>query len=142
MLKVILQYTNCLQDGKNVFRILADFNIQILETKEETCTKSQVTILVKDNDTLNLLISTLNRCCSYEVSVVKIINSKCVYDTPSMSSNTIQIGIGLPKIKSHLKVGNLTIHNTHHFNWFHRMMWKLFFGFEIENIKEKNNEEH
>ena len=113
MLKVILQYTNCLQDGKNVFRILADFNIQILETKEETVTKSQVTILVKDNDTLNLLISTLNRCCFYEVSVVKIINSKCVYDTPF-------------------------IHNTHRFNWFHRMMWKLFFGFEIENVKENN----
>lgn len=55
---------------------------------------------------------------------------------PRVRDNTIQIGINLPKIKSHIKVGNLVIHNTHHFNWFHRMMWKLFFGFEIENLKE------
>ena len=48
--------------------------------------------------------------------------------------------IGLPKIKSHIKIGNLILHNTHQFNWFHRKMWKLFFGFEIENIKEKINE--
>lgn len=56
---------------------------------------------------------------------------------PKVPNNTIQIGIGLPKTKSHIKVGNLIIHNTHHFNQFHRMMWKLFFGFEIENIKER-----
>lgn len=51
-------------------------------------------------------------------------------------SNTIEIGIGWPNIKSRLKIGNMVIHNTHHFNWFQRNMWKLFFGFEIENIKE------
>ena len=55
--------------------------------------------------------------------------------------NTVQIGMGLPKIKSHIKIGNLIFHNTHQFNWFHRKMWKLFFGFEIENIKEKTNEQ-
>ena len=61
-----------------------------------------------------------------------------VLDEPiiPLESNTVQIGIGLHKIKSHIKVGNLVIHNTHHFNWFHRIMWKLFFGFEIENLKE------
>lgn len=62
-----------------------------------------------------------------------------VPDTPFIP-NTIQIGHILPKIKSHIKVGNLIIHNTHHFNWFHRMMWKLFFGFEIENMEENNDE--
>jgi hypothetical protein len=62
-----------------------------------------------------------------------------VLDEPiiPLESNTIQIGIGLPKIKSHIKIGNLIFHNTHHFNWFHRKMWKLFFGFEIENIEEE-----
>lgn len=64
------------------------------------------------------------------------INYQTAPIVPKIPNNTIQIGINLPKIKSHIKVGNLIIHNTHHFNWFHRMMWKLFFGFEIENIEE------
>lgn len=58
----------------------------------------------------------------------------------SPDTNTFHIGYNLPKTKSHIKIGNLTIHNTHHFNWFHRMMWKLFFGFEIENMEENNDE--
>ena len=62
------------------------------------------------------------------------------YIVPKTIDTNIQIGIGLPKIKSHIKIGNLILHNTHQFNWFHRKMWKLFFGFEIENIKEKINE--
>ena len=62
------------------------------------------------------------------------------YIVPNDEINTIRLGIGLPKIKSHLKIGNLIIHNTHHFNWFHRKMWKLFFGFEIENVEENENE--
>ena len=53
-----------------------------------------------------------------------------------IATNSFHIGYGLPKIKSHLKVGSLIIHNTHHFNWFHRMMWRLLLGFEIENVKE------
>lgn len=59
---------------------------------------------------------------------------------PTPIPNTIQVGHILPKVKSHLKIGNLIIYNTHHFNWFHRMMWKLLLGFEIENVKEKTNE--
>ena len=51
-------------------------------------------------------------------------------------SDTIEIGIGMPKTKSHLKVGNLIIHNTHNFNWIERKMWKLLLGFEIENVEE------
>lgn len=64
------------------------------------------------------------------------------YDTVAYSVDkditpeSIAIGYGWPKIKSHLKLGNLTIHNTHRFNWFERKMWKLFFGFEIENVEE------
>lgn len=54
----------------------------------------------------------------------------------NLLSNTVAIGVGLPKTKSHLRVGNLVIHNTHHFNWFHRKMWKLLLGFDIENVEE------
>lgn len=53
-----------------------------------------------------------------------------------LNSHTVEIGYGWPKTKSHLKIGNLTIHNTHHFNWLERKMWKLFFGFDIENVEE------
>ena len=53
-----------------------------------------------------------------------------------LKPESFEIGYGWPKIKSHLKVGNLTIHNTRRFNWFERKMWKLFFGFDIENVEE------
>ena len=52
-------------------------------------------------------------------------------------TNTFHVGYNRPKTKSHLKIGNLIIYNTYQFNWFHRMMWKLFFGVEIEILKEK-----
>lgn len=53
-----------------------------------------------------------------------------------MTPDTVNIGYEWPSTKSHLKIGNLIIHNTHHFNWFHRKMWKLLLGFEIENVEE------
>ena len=53
-----------------------------------------------------------------------------------LEPNTLNIGYGLPKTKSRLKVGNMVIHNTHRFNWLQRKMWKLFFGFDIENVEE------
>ncbi len=51
-------------------------------------------------------------------------------------SNTISIGQYFPKPKSILRIGNMEIHNSHHFNWFHRKMWKLLLGFDIENVEE------
>jgi len=140
MLQVILQYSDCLQDGKNVFRILSDFNTTILKTEGKPSYRTQVTILIKDKNALNLLMSTLNRHCRYEVTIVErkelqYTEAQSTQGITSIPNNTIQIGIGLPKIKSHIKIGNLIIHSTHHFNWFHRMMWKLCFGFEIENLK-------
>jgi hypothetical protein len=49
-------------------------------------------------------------------------------------NNTIEIGVGWPNTKSHLKIGNIIIHNTHRFNWLHRKMWKLLLGFDVENV--------
>lgn len=54
----------------------------------------------------------------------------------SYEKNTIAIGIGLPKIKSCLQAGDLTIMNTKHFNWLQKKMWKIFFGFDIKDVKE------
>lgn len=48
--------------------------------------------------------------------------------------NTFEVGYGW-ETKSLLRIGNMVIHNTHHFNWFQRKMWKLFFGFEVENYE-------
>lgn len=78
MLKVVLRYTNCLQDGRNVFQILADNNVMILKTRDGWSIYSKITIVVKDYNELNFLISELNRNCSYEVRVIKtkIINSQ------------------------------------------------------------------
>ena len=59
-----------------------------------------------------------------------------IYTCPNPRPNTIAIGVGMSEVKSHIQIGNLILYNTHHFNWLHRKMWKLFFGFEIENVKE------
>lgn len=40
------------------------------------------------------------------------------------------------KPKSKLVIGNLSIMFTKKFNWFHRLMLKLVFGLNVENIKE------
>lgn len=55
---------------------------------------------------------------------------------PNTYENTLVVDCAYPKTKSLLKIGNMVIHSSHHFNWFQRKMWKLFFGFDIENIKE------
>ena len=51
-------------------------------------------------------------------------------------NNTIEVGYGWPEIKSHLKIGNMIIHNTRRFNWLERKMWKLLLGFDVENVEE------
>ena len=71
MLKVVLRYTNCIQDGRNVFRILADNNIKILKTRKGLSIYPKITIVVKDYNELNFLISELNHNCFYEIRVVK-----------------------------------------------------------------------
>ena len=71
MLKVVLRYTDCLQDGRNVFRILADNNAKILKTRKGFSIYPKITIVVKDYNELNFLISELNHNCFYEIRVVK-----------------------------------------------------------------------
>ena len=73
------------------------------------------------------------------MNTFKLNNTESLYgysNLSELSPHTVAIGIGMPKTKSHLKVGNLVIHNTHHFNWFERKMWKLLLGFDIENVEE------
>jgi hypothetical protein len=58
--------------------------------------------------------------------------------TEIKNENYIFVNInGQPiKYKSNLIIGNLAINNTKHFNWFHKLMWKLLLGIKIENIEE------
>ena len=41
-----------------------------------------------------------------------------------------------PKYKSSMVIGNITINNIKHFNWLQKIMFRIFFGIKIENIKE------
>ena len=75
MLKAILQYTDCLQDGRNVFRVLAQNNIQILKTQNPIFgIYPKVTVMFEDNLQLNRVLYDLNQKCRYEVRLVKIKN--------------------------------------------------------------------
>lgn len=71
-MKAVLKYTDCLQDGRNVFNTLAIRNVEILRTRSGLSIYPRITIRVKDNHELNQLVSALNRSCTYEVRVVKI----------------------------------------------------------------------
>lgn len=41
--------------------------------------------------------------------------------------------------KSILEIGNIKIYNIKKFNWFNRLMFKLFFGIKIEKVGSDNN---
>lgn len=72
MLKVVLRYTDCLQDGKNVFAVLAAHNVEILKTRGYFPMHPRVTIRINDHDRLNKLLIDFHRVCSYEVRVLKV----------------------------------------------------------------------
>lgn len=72
MLKVTLKYTDCMLDGKTIFRILAEHNVIILKTKYNAySTDQKVMILVDGISSLNALLSDLNSKSLYGATVVK-----------------------------------------------------------------------
>lgn len=46
-----------------------------------------------------------------------------------------------PKNRSILHIGNAKVYNTKHFNWLNKIMFRIFFGIKIEDIKEENRNE-
>lgn len=71
-MKAVLKYTDCLQDGKNVFNTLAIHNVEVLKTKQGFSIYPHITIRIKDTGELNQIVSALNRNCRYEVRIVKV----------------------------------------------------------------------
>ena len=76
-MKAILQYIDCMCDGKNVFRVLALNNVEVIKMKQRQYSIYQlVTIRVKDTDTLNKILEQLNEKSLYGVMVVKVKSDK------------------------------------------------------------------
>lgn len=71
-MKAVLKYTDSLQDGRNVFRILAQNNIEILRTWPGLSIYPRITIRIENYDKLNELLVKLNTECRYEVRLVKV----------------------------------------------------------------------
>ena len=60
-MKVILQYTDCMPDDKNVFGVLARNNVEVIKTEQKKFSiYPLITIRVKDTDTLNKILEQLN----------------------------------------------------------------------------------
>jgi hypothetical protein len=76
-MKVILQYTDCMSDDKNVFGVLARNNVEVIGTKQKQYSiYPLITIRVKDTDTLNKILEQLNEKSVYGVRIVKVKSDK------------------------------------------------------------------
>ena len=72
MIRAVLQYTDCMQDGKNVFRVLVENRIPIMKTISpifSICPR--IIVLCKDYAQLECILYQLNTKCTYEVRLVK-----------------------------------------------------------------------
>lgn len=76
-MKVILQYTDCMSDDKNVFGVLARNNVEVIKTKQEQFSiYPLITIRVKDTDALNKVLEQLNEKSVFGVRIVKVKSDK------------------------------------------------------------------
>lgn len=71
MIKAVLRYTDCLQDGRKVYTVLTNNKVTVLGTKHSWSMYPRVVVLVKDYDHLSCLLHELNISCTYEVRLVK-----------------------------------------------------------------------
>lgn len=84
-MKVILQYTNCMSDDKNVFGVLARNNVEVIGTKQKQYSiYPLITIRVKDTNTLNKILEQLNEKSVYGVRIVKVKSDKSFIDRIKM----------------------------------------------------------
>lgn len=84
-MKVILQYTDCMCDDKNVFGVLARNNVEVIKTKQKQFSiYPLITIRVKDADTLNKLLEQLNEKSVYGVRIAKVKSDKSFIEKVKM----------------------------------------------------------
>ena len=73
-MKVVLEYTDCLEDGKNVFYTLSKYDdVQILNSTNKLGTIYQkITIRINSQNELKKLICDLRNNCIYTVKVLSV----------------------------------------------------------------------
>ena len=71
MIKAVLRYTDCLQDGRKVYTVLTNNKVTIVGTKRSWSMYPRITIKVKNYDQLSSILHELNAACSYEVRLLK-----------------------------------------------------------------------
>ena len=75
----ILQYTECLQDGRNVYRILAKNNADIVKpVRKFGSIYPKIVIRVEDINELNDLLEQLNDFSIYGVRMLKIKSERTI----------------------------------------------------------------
>lgn len=75
MIKATLRYTDCLQDGREVFQILTRHQVIILKTRTPIfAIFPKIVALFKDYNELQDVLYQLNNNCKYEVRLVKWTN--------------------------------------------------------------------
>ena len=79
-MKAVLEYTNCLQDGKNIFKILANNNIEVLKTRLCTSLYPKIIIRIENYSELMNLVYELNNGSIYGVRVVRTVPCVSILD--------------------------------------------------------------
>lgn len=84
-MKVILKYTDCMYDDKNVFKVLARNNVEVIKTEQKKFSiYPLITIRVKDTDTLNKILEQLNEKSVYGVRIAKVKSDKSIIEKLKM----------------------------------------------------------
>lgn len=71
-MKAILEYTDCLHDGKNVFEVLYALNTKILKTKKGTSIYPKIVIKIKDELELYNILKQVNSNSIYGIKLLKV----------------------------------------------------------------------
>ena len=71
MIKAVLRYTDCLQDGRKVYEVLTNNKVIIVGTKRSWSMYPRIVILLNNYDQLSSILHELNNKCTYEVRLLK-----------------------------------------------------------------------
>ncbi len=75
MMRAVLEYTDCLQDGRKVYLTLSKKKIEILKSKR-VGNHPIITVLVYSRAELSELLNELNKSCTYGVRLKRVYKSR------------------------------------------------------------------